>query len=125
MAHELNHAYDHETSGSSGEDERKYRESSSVYFTNYVRSVYGETDMRHKYSGLGLSFSKKPQSYNPNNEGVSNFTTEFENSVGGVTAMGFSYDKSSEGQDTKNMFQIGIVNADGKYIKKVFYTKSE
>ncbi|MEP1779322.1 RHS repeat-associated core domain-containing protein, partial [Reichenbachiella sp.] len=120
MAHELTHAYDHETTGSSGEGSRRRREASAVEFGNYMRSAYGEDNMRTSYNGLDMSFSDNPDYYNGAGEKVSDFTTDFDSSEGGIKAMGFSYTKSQKGEKDKKMYQIGLVGEDGNYAYAIY-----
>ncbi|NVJ64410.1 MAG: RHS repeat-associated core domain-containing protein [Flavobacteriaceae bacterium] len=125
MGHEIDHAYNHEVTGRSGEGERESREYSAVMVGNNMRSVYGEEKMRTRYSGTRLTFSDNPDHYNRKNESVTGFTTEFESNVGGVAASGFSYMKSENGEEAKKMYQIGLVNEDGKYIYRIFDNKDD
>ena len=122
-AHELNHAYDHELTGFAGiggKSVRQEREHNSVKFANYVRSVYGESNMRTSYERFDLTFSDDPSSYNPGQEKISNFKNTFDTSVGDEKFMGFSYEKSENGEDKKTYFQIGVVNESGKYIYAIY-----
>lgn len=125
LGHEMVHAYDHELTGASGEGDRRNRETNAVWFGNYLRSVYGEDKMRTRYSGLGLSFPSDPDRYNPKNEKVANFKTDFESQSGRIAAMGFSYTKSSEGEKEVTMYHIGLVNEEGKYIYAIYSSKED
>ncbi|MFA8301431.1 MAG: hypothetical protein ACEPOV_14785 [Hyphomicrobiales bacterium] len=126
MGHELNHAYDHDVSGLSGESERRNREVSSVYFTNYLRSVYGDGNgMRTRYSGLGLNFSENESTYNNSNEKITNFTQILDVSFGGGTILGFSYNISSKEKDSTISYMLSISKKSGQYIYRIFDNRKE
>jgi RHS repeat-associated protein len=125
MGHEIDHAYMHDVTGLSGEESReliKRREFYAVVFTNKMRAVYGETDMRTRYGSM-LSFVDNPAVYNQENEGISDFSTEFESSEGGINAAGFSYMKSVNGEEAKKVYQIGLIDKDGKYSYAIYDNK--
>ncbi len=114
--HEINHAYNHDRGFNLT---RKQNESSSVRFGNYLRSVYGEDDMRTSYFGLGLRFSDNPKSYNSKNEGVKDFTETLSVEAGGNTFLGFSYEKS-EGGETSTEYIISVKTGDGTFAYRRF-----
>ena len=110
--HEFQHAYDHEQ-GISLYD-RRQNEISAVNFGNYLRSVYGEDDMRTAYSGLGLKFSNDPSFYNLENEKITDFNQTFEHSANGNTFLGFNYNKSKNGKKS-NEYIISVRGKDGSF----------
>ncbi|WP_035090706.1 RHS repeat-associated core domain-containing protein, partial [Aquimarina macrocephali] len=119
--HEINHAYDHDKGFSLT---RKQNEGSSVRFGNYLRSVYGEDDMRTSYFGLGLSFNDNPKSYNGKGEGVKDFTEILSVEAGGSTFLGFSYEKS-EGGETSTEYMLSVKTKDGTFAYRRFNNKKE
>jgi len=126
MGHELNHAYDHDITGYAGTNERKSREKSSVNFTNYLRSVYGDgDDVRTHYSGLGLNFSGREGAYNSQNEKVTDFTQTLDVSAGGNTFMGFSYKTSTKGEEAQTSYVISLKTESGEYAYRVFNNQKE
>jgi hypothetical protein len=126
MGHETNHAYDHDVTGRPGESDRKNRERSSVYFTNYLRSVYGDGDnLRTKYSDLGLSFSGNENVYNSKNEKVTDFTQTLDVSFSGNTVMGFSYSTSADGEEATTNYVISLKTESGQYAYRVFDNQKE
>ncbi|MCT4601697.1 MAG: hypothetical protein N4A59_02175 [Marinifilum sp.] len=126
MGHELNHAYDHDRTGNSGNNLRKSREQSSVNFTNYLRSVHGDgDDLRTSYDGLGLKFSDNENVYNSQNEKVTDFKQTLDVSFGGNTVMGFSYDTSSNGSESETSYTLSIKTKSGQFAYRIFTSKEE
>ncbi|HPT14450.1 MAG TPA: RHS repeat-associated core domain-containing protein [Bacteroidales bacterium] len=123
LAHELNHAYDHDNWQNIRD--KNATETSSVNFGNYVSAVYGETDMRTSYSSLGLSFSDRPKAYNGSNEKITNFSQINDISVGGDTYMGFSFQKSEKGEKAQSQYILGVTTESGVYAYRVFTDKKE
>jgi RHS repeat-associated protein len=122
LGHELNHAYDHDLGRNM--NNIKDRESGAVNMGNYLRSVYGEDDMRTKYWGLGLKFSDDPKSYNRKGEGVKDFTETLSVEAGGSTFLGFSYEKS-EGGETSTEYIISVKTEDGTFAYRKFTDQKE
>jgi RHS repeat-associated protein len=121
--HEVEHANDHYNN--------RYDESTSglerrgVRFGNYLRSVYGEKDMRTSYRSE--RFSNKPNAYNAFKEKVSNFkeVLNFETTSGG-TILGFSYDTSTGKKGkTKTEYLISLTTESGKYTYRRFTDKKK
>ncbi|RSC92196.1 DUF6443 domain-containing protein [Tenacibaculum singaporense] len=121
--HEIQHAYDHYNN--------RYDKSTSgleragVGFGNYLRSVYGEKDMRTSYRSE--RFSDNPKSYNSFNEKVSDFkeTLNFETTKGD-TVLGFSYSTSTGKKGkTKTEYLISYTTKDGVYAYRRFTDKKE
>lgn len=120
--HELQHAYDHDQGISVYN--RKENEYSAVNFGNYLRSVYGEEDMRTTYSGLGLKFSNDPSTYNMENEKITDFKQAFEHSVDGNTFLGFNYNKSKNGKSSKE-YIISVREKDGSFNYQKYNNEKE
>ncbi len=122
MGHELNHAYDHDVTGyGGGLNVKKERETTSVNFTNYLRSVHGDgDDLRTNYSGLGHNFSDREVAYNSQGEKVTDFTRTLDVSTGGNTFMGFSYKTSTKGEEAQTSYVISVKTESGEYAYRVF-----
>ena len=126
FGHEMNHAYDHAVGRYS--ESRKIRENRSVHFTNYLRSVYGDEDaLRTSYSHpqVNSTFSENESAYNPNNEKITNFTQTLEVSAGGSDFLGFSFDKSENGEDAKTSYMISTTTESGQFIYAIYGSKKE
>ena len=125
MGHELNHAFDHDN----GENIRnsEARETSSVNFENYMRSVYGELPLRERYSGPGFThtFSQNEMSYNSSNEKITGFQQLNEMSYLGASIMGFSYNKSENGGKAQTNYILSTKTESGNYIYAIYKTKEE
>ena len=126
MGHELNHAYDNDITGHGGLNEIKARETSSVNFTNYLRSVHGDgDDLRTNYSGLGLNFSNRESTYNSQGEKVTDFTQTLDVSTSGNTFMGFSYETSTKGEEEQASHVISVKTESGEYAYRVFDNQND
>lgn len=120
--HEINHAYNNDMNYSYN---RKEQETSSVNFGNYMRSVYGEKNMRTKYFGLGLKFDKNPKTYNYNEERVTNFKELIDFTLGDDRYVSHSYDTSENGGGTATKYIIGMTLKGGQYISVTLNSKEE
>jgi RHS repeat-associated protein len=114
MGHELKHAYDDDTYGIY-RMEKRTRESSAVFFENYLRTVYGHSGwLRTGYWGLSLDMPDKELYYNSNQERVRNFSEIYNNHESNSPVIGYSFEKRNNGEWEKKY----II---GRTVKKQFY----
>ncbi|MCK0115027.1 hypothetical protein MWU32_03405 [Gelidibacter sp. F63206] len=120
--HEITHAYNDDMGHRLT---RKQNETSSVNFGNYMRSVYGEKKMRTSYFGLGLKFGKNEKLYNFKQEKVNDFKQTLDVSTGGNIFAGFSYETSSNGEESTTEYILSVTTKDGTYAYRKFTDKKE
>lgn len=96
----------------------KGSERNAVGFTNYVRSVYGESELRTSYGSKfpDLNFSSSPNFYNRSGERVSDYTElGFHESTDGQLFMGVRYTSSDSNTQGQTQYQIGWIGTDGMF----------
>lgn len=117
LGHEINHAYDHFLNRDLYDKDT--RERSSVYFGNYLRSVYEKSPLRKKYPGLTYGkhkFSQNETVYNKDIEKVTDFTEidNFENS--NIVVKGFSYNSVTKNMSSPTSYILSYtINKEYKY----------
>lgn len=131
MAHELNHGYEDDLGYDVTDTEP--RETSSVKFANYIRSVYDEGSFRTSHAGkskktgkvFSSTFSDREKSYNSSMEKVTDFTQINEFEIDEATVLGFSYKKSVGVEEAKTYYIFSAKTADDKYLFQIFNSKAE
>lgn len=128
MGHEAYHAYQDESrqiswyKGKIGNVLELER--GAVGFENYLRSVYGDSKMRVRYSGLvgGEEGKFKPLFFNLNQEKITNFTSLGNNEK--KTSFGFSFEKKSKKSDTSKYYLI-VSSDENNNFNYQLYSKEE
>ena len=124
-AHEVDHA-DYFDRGQDITDV-KDRETSSVNFANYIRSVYSEGPMRRGSAqhGFYIPFSGDETDYNPGLEKITGFTQTDEMSYAGATILGFSYNQSKNGEEGQTYYMLSTKTKAGRFIYAKYSSKEE
>ena len=129
LGHELDHAWrehNFQISFYKGEiTNLLYLEKQAVSFENYLRTAYGDNNIRRKYEGLkgGKEWEFFPYNLNRNNELITNFSQLGHNR--NKTSLGFSYEKSVNNGKSVKQYLIISTDKNDNLNYRIFNSKEE
>ena len=129
LGHELDHAWHHHNfqidSYKGMIKNRLYLEKEAVSFENYLRTAYGDNNIRRKYEGLkgGKEWEFFPYNLNRNNELITNFSQLGHNR--NKTSLGFSYEKSVNNGKSVKQYLIISTDKNDNLNYRIFNSKEE
>ena len=102
-----------------------YLEKQAVSFENYLRTTYGDNNIRRKYEGLkgGKEWEFFPYNRNRNDELITNFSQLGHNR--NKTSLGFSYEKSVNNGKSVKQYLIISTDKNDNLNYRIFNSKEE